>query len=81
MREKCAGAGDVFFGSDGVELVFGFVGFAGNGEKANAVDGGVGGAQARNREAGVVPSHVDGIGDEKQQGERSDDAEDQARSG
>jgi len=65
MREKCAAAGDIFFGSDGVELVFGFVPFAGNGEKTNAVDGGVGGAQAGNREAGVVPGEVDRIGDKK----------------
>jgi hypothetical protein len=78
VREKGAGAGDIFFGLHGVDLVFGFVSFVGNCQKANAVDGGVGHAKPGNGETRVVPSEVHCVGDEKKEGERRDYAEDQA---
>jgi len=81
MREKCARAADIFFGSHGVDLVFGFVAFVRNGEKANAMDGGVCSAETRNGKARVVPSEVDCIGDEKQQRESGGDAENEADAG
>ena len=70
VREKCAGAGDVFFGLHGVDLVLSFVSFVGNCQKADAVYGGVGRAEAGNGEARVVPSEVNRIDDEKEECER-----------
>ena len=81
VREKCAGAGDVFLRLHGVDLVFGFVSFVGYGEKADAVDGGVGHAEPRNGEARVVPGEVNRVDDEKEKRERRDDAENQAGAG
>jgi hypothetical protein len=81
VREECAGAGDVFLRLHGVDLVFGFVSFVGNGEKADAVDGRVGHAEPRNGEARVVPGEVNRIDDEKEKRERRDDAENQAGAG
>jgi hypothetical protein len=81
VREKCAGAWDVFFGLHGVDLVFGFVALVRNGEKTHAVDGRVSGAKPRNAKAHVVPGEVDRIGDEKEQSKRCGDAENQAGTG
>jgi len=81
VGEDCAGAGNVFFGSDGVELKFGFAGFVRNGEKADAMNGRVGRAEAWGGEANVVPGEVDGVGDEKQEREGCHTAENQARAG
>lgn len=66
MREKCARAGNVFFGSHSVDLVFDFIALVGNGEKADMVNGGVGNAKPGNGEASVVPGEVKRIDDEKE---------------
>ncbi len=39
VGEERVGAGDVFFGLDGVDLKFGLAEFAGDGEDAGAMDG------------------------------------------
>ena len=81
VRKKCARARNVFFGLNGVDLIFGFVSFVGNGEKADTVDGGVGRAKPGNGEARVVPGEVNRIDDEKEERERRDYAENQAGAG
>ena len=48
VREKRARTGDIFFGSHSVDLVFDFVALVGNGEKADVVNGRIGGAKAGN---------------------------------
>jgi hypothetical protein len=78
VREKRAGARNVFFGLHGVELIFGFVALVRNSEKAHTVDGRVRGAEAWNSEAHVKPGEVNRITNEKQQRERCGDAENQA---
>ena len=75
VREKCAGTGDVFFRLHSVDLVFGFVSFIGNGEKADVVNGRVGGTQPGNGEPSVVPGEIHRIGDEKEQCERGGDTQ------
>ena len=67
MREKCTRAWNVFFGPNGVDLVLGFVSFVGNRQQANAVDGGVSRAEARNGKARMVPGDINGVGDEKEE--------------
>jgi len=79
VGEDCAGAGNVFFGSDRVDLVFRFVALIGNCEKADAMDGRVGGAQARNRDPDVVPGKIKRVGDEEQNRKSRDEADNQAR--
>ena len=81
VGKDCAGAGKVFFGSECVDLVFGFVALIGNREKADAVDGRVGHAEPRNGEARVVPGEVNRVDDEKEKRERCDNAENQAGAG
>jgi hypothetical protein len=81
VREKRARAGDVLFRLHGINLVLGFVALVGNGQKADAVDNGVGRAEPGNRETRVVPGNINGISNEKEDGERGDDAENQAGAG
>ncbi len=78
VRKKCTGARNVFFGSDGVDLVFDFVAFVGNGEKAGSVNGAIGEAEPGNGEARVVPSEVNRISDEKEENERRKHPENQS---
>ena len=81
VGEQGAGAGDVFFGMDFVELVFGFVAFFGNREHANPMDGGTGSAERGSREAEVVPGQVHGIDDEEEERKRGDSAGDETNRG
>jgi hypothetical protein len=71
VGEEGAAAGDVFFGMDGVDLVFHFVAFVGNEEYADAMDGGSGGSELGSGEAEVVPGEIHGVDDEKESRQRS----------
>ena len=81
VRKNGAGAGYVFFRSDGIDLVFRFVAFVGNCQDADAVDGRVGCTKTGNSQARMVPGEVDGVGDEKQECERCGTAQNQAGAG
>jgi hypothetical protein len=70
VGEEGAGAGDVFFGMNGVDLIFHFVAFVGNEEHADAMDGGSGSSELGSGEAEMVPGEIHGIDDEKQSRER-----------
>ncbi len=78
MREERAGAGDVFFGMDGVDLVFDFVAFVRNGEDAQAMDGRSGRAKVGDGQAEMVPGKINRIGDEENCGEHGREAGDEA---
>lgn len=81
MGEESAGAGDVLFGADGVDLVVGFVALVWNGQKAEAVDGGGGSSEARNHQAQVIPGEIQRIHHEKEQSKRSEESRDKTRGG
>jgi len=81
VGEEGAGAGDVFFGLDGVNLVFGFVAFVGDGEQADAMDGGVGGTELGNGEAQVIPGDVDGVHNKGEENDSGGDAHQEASAG
>jgi hypothetical protein len=72
VREKRAGAWDVFFGLHSIDLVFNFVAFVGNGEKADTMNRGVGRANPGNGKAQVVPGEVHRIGDKEKGRESSE---------
>ena len=76
MGKERAGAGEVLFGFLRVKLVFDFVVFEWNGEKAKAVDAAGGGACSGIVHAELKPKRVAKI-DEQKQGERRE--EDAAR--
>lgn len=81
VRKNGAGARDVFFRSDGIDLIFRFVAFVGNCEQADAVDRRVGRAESGNGQTEMVPSEVDGVDDEKQECECCGDTQNQAGAG
>ena len=72
MGEEGAGAGEVLFGLLGVKLVFDFVVFEWNGEKADAVDAAGGEAGGGVVHAELKPEKVSEI-DEQEQGERREE--------
>jgi hypothetical protein len=72
MGKKGAGAREVLFGLLGVKLVFDFVVFERNGEKAKAVDAAGGGARSGVMHAELKPKKVAEI-DEQEQGERREE--------
>ncbi len=74
VREECVGAGDIFFGLDGVDLKFGFAEFAGDGENSGAMDGAERGAESGKRAAGVEPGEVEKPEREKKSEKRKEDA-------
>jgi len=76
VGKERAGAGEVLFGFLRVKLVFDFVVFEWNGEKAKAVDAAGGGARSGIVHAELKPKRVAKI-DEQKQGERRE--EDAAR--
>ncbi len=81
VGEKGAGARDVFFGMDGVNLVFSLVAFVGDGEQADAMDGRAGGAELGDGHAEMEPSKVDSVDNEEEQNESSGDAQQEACAG
>ncbi len=72
VREEGAGAGEVLFGLLRIKLVFYFVVFEWNGEKAIAMDAGGGGAGSGVVHAKLKPKKVAEINDEEQ-GERGEE--------
>ena len=72
VGKEGAGAGEVLFGLLGVKLVFDFVVFEGNGEKAIAVDAAGGGARGGVVHSELKPQRVAEINDEEQ-GERGEE--------
>ena len=78
VGEKRADTWNVFLWSYGVDPVFRLVGLVGDRQQADAMDGRVGGAQARSSKAHVVPGKVERVGDEEEQRESRGDAENQA---
>jgi len=66
---------------DFVELVFRFVPFFGNGEHAEAMNGGGRRAEPGDREAQMVPTQVHSVDDEEESGETGDQTREKAYGG
>lgn len=81
VRKDGAGARDVFFRSDGIDLVFRFVALFGNCQEADAVDRRVGCAKPGDNQTRMVPSEVDGVSDQRQERECCGNAQNQAGAG
>lgn len=75
VGEESAGARDVFFGMERVNLIFGFVAFVGDRKDAKPVDRGSGSAQARRSNTQVIPGEVHGIDDEEERGQSGSGAD------
>jgi len=65
VGKEAAGARDVFFGAEGVDLVFDFVALVGDGKQADAVNGRVGCTKFRDGQAEMVPAEIQGVDDEE----------------
>jgi hypothetical protein len=65
VRKEGSGAGDVFFGAEGVNLEIGFVALVRDREKANAVNGRSRSAKFGNSQANVIPGEIHGIDHKK----------------
>lgn len=74
VGEERAGAGEVLFGLLRVKLVFDFVVFEGNGEKAIAVDAAGGGARGGVVHTELKPKKVAEIDEQEQDERREEDA-------
>ena len=81
VRKNGAGARDVFFRSDGIDLAFRLVALFGNCQEADTVDRRVGGAKPGNGQTRMVPGEVDGVCDERQERECCGNAQDHAGAG
>lgn len=81
VGKQGAGARNVFFRMNFIDLVFSFVALVGNGEHADAVDRRVGDAESRNGKAEVIPGEVDGIRDEEEGGENGSKSSEESNSG
>jgi len=81
VGKEGAGARDVFFGAEGVDLVFDLVALVGDGEQADAVHERIGCAKSRDGQAEMVPAEIQGIDHEKQRCGRGEEAREEADGG
>jgi len=81
VGKERAGAGDVFFRTEGVNLEFHFVAVVRDGKEAEAMHGGSGGAELGDRGAELEPGEIDRIGDEEKSDESGGTACEEAGSG
>ena len=81
VRKQRAGAGDVFFRAEGVDLELDFVAVMRNREYADAMDRRRSGAELGDGGAQVEPGEVDRIGDEEKSGKGGRDTGKEANAG